>query len=372
MDELASQVPLTQPISLQFDVVEHLRDRYGYDVHRRPSWTPNLHGTAVADVGAAKGLFLFESAKHSVLLAPAIKNFCNVLANQSMSIRVQNLPPAWDLRRLQLHIPGLHLSLGTDVKDAHLYTISSTTAVQKHWVICLQDPATVLQIYCNHWTTLDMIVRELIFRGIQFNTGVPYPSPNLKVFEGGYESKGLGLRPAGYIPRSHDYNAYILARTDVLCSPLGRAALLRGGLVARLARDTVGVSDILSGPEPSTSVMLGAVGGVRLVDNQLSDYLLDIISGVYYIETTMDAKIHQHLSWWPKDGVWFSSGFFTEQWSADAETWYQSRLRDIESGSAKLYNSTEWRSKLRRYKTKTRALLNEYHRWRGSGLVRSL
>ena len=166
----------------------------------------------------------------------------------------------------------------------------------------------------------------------------------------------------GYQPRSHDYNAYVSARTDVLHSHYGRAALLKGGLIARLARDTVGISDILSGPDPSTSVMLGTVGGVKLVDDQLSTYLLDVISGVYYVETSTDAQIHQHLSWWPKDGVWYSSGFFTEQWSADAEVWYQTRLRSIENGSARLYNSTEWKSNLRRYKSSTRALLSEAHR----------
>ena len=358
MDELASLEPASQPISLHFDVVEHLRDRYGYDVHRQPSWTPRLHGRPVTDVVVAKGRFLFESTTHHTLLAPAIENFCNVLANQN--VRVHNLPPAWDLPQLQLQIPGLSLSLGTDVNDSRLYTISSTSAVQGHWMICLRDPTTVLQIYRNRWTTLDTIVRELVFRGIPFYTGVPDPSP--KVVEKGYESKGLGLRPMGYYPRSHDYNAYVSARTDVFRSHLGRAALLKGGLVARLARDVVEVSDVLSGPEPSTSEMIGTVGGVKLVDDRLSDYLLDVISGVYYVETETDAHIHQHLSWWPKDGTWYSSGFFTEQWSADAETWYQGRLRSIESGSARLYNATEWKSNLRRYKTSTRALLTENHR----------
>lgn len=358
--ELAPLESSSQPISLQFDIVEHLRDRYGYDVHCRPSWTPNLHGRPVADVRTAKGRFLFESASHPTLLAPAIENFCNVLANQD--VRVHNLPPAWDLCRIQLQIPGLRLSLGTNANEAPMYTISSTTAVQGHWVICLHDPTTVLQIYRNRWTTLDMIVRELVSRCISFNTGVPDPSPGPEVVEGRYVSKGLGLRPVGYNPRSHDYNVYVSARTDVLRSHLGRAALLKGGLVARLARDTVGVSDVLSGPEPSTSVMLGTVDRVKLVDDRLSDYLLDIISGVYYVETTTGAHTHQHLSWWPKDGVWYSSGFFTEQWSADAETWYQSRLKSIEDGTARLYNSTEWKSNLRRYKSSTRTLLTENHR----------
>ena len=76
--------PSSLPVSLQFDIVKHLKDRYGYDVHRQPSWTPNLHGEKVCDVVMAKGRILFESTDHHILLAPAIKNFCNVLANEKI------------------------------------------------------------------------------------------------------------------------------------------------------------------------------------------------------------------------------------------------------------------------------------------------
>ena len=360
MDELESSVILSsQPVFFQFDIVEHLRDQYGYDVHHKPSWTPSIHGAKVSSVDAAKARFLFKEASHHVLLEPAIENFCNVLANPD--VRVRNLSQGWDLRHLRLQIQGLRLSLGTNVDESSpMYTISSTTVVQGGWVICVHNPTTILQIYRNSWTTLETIVRELVIRGIPFNTGVP--DTGRKVFEKGYESMGLGLRPVGYIPRTHDYNAYVAARTNVFLSHIGRAALLKGGLIARLARDTVSVSDILSGPESSTSLMIGTVGGVQLVDDQLSDYQLDVISGVYYVETATDAKIYEHLSWWPKNGVWHNSGYFSEQWSSDAETWYQKRLKAIQDGTAKLYNSSEWKSELRRYKSVTRALLTQNDR----------
>lgn len=358
IDELASFVPSSQPISLKFDIADHLKDRYGYDVYHKPNWTPNLHRTLVPDAVSAKRRFLFEASSHHIMLEPAIQNFCNVLGNKDL--RVRNLPQGWDLSRLQLQITGLRLSLGTDVNDDRMYTISSTTAEQGHWVICLRDPTTVLQIYRNGWTTLDKIVHELVFRGIPFNTGVPDPICP-KVVEKGYPSKGLGLRPVGYNPRSDDYNVYVSTRTDIFRSHLGRAALLKGGLIARLARDTVGVSDVLSGPEPSTSEVIGTVDGVQLVDDRLPDYLLDVISGIYYVETEADVNIQQHLSWWPKDGVWYNSGYYTEQWSADAEAWYQDRLKSLESGSASLYNSTDWKSKLRRYKTPTSTLRTRIH-----------
>jgi len=185
---------------------------------------------------------------------------------------------------------------------------------------------------------LDTIVRELISRGIPFNTGLPDPTPNRA--EGHYRSKGLGLWPPFYQPHSDDYSAYVAARNDVFCSHLGRTALLKGGLIARLAWDIVDASDVLSGPDPSTSLQVGTIGQVKLVDDNLSD-----------------SNVHQHLSWWPKYGVWCTSGF-TEQWSADAETWYQSQLQEIANGRAKLYNSKDLKSNLRCYNTHTRRLVN--------------
>ena len=89
MDELASLNPSFQSVSIPFDLIEHLRDRYGYDVHRKPSWTPNIHGQKVKDVDVAKGRILYQSTSHPLLFAPAIENFCNVLAN--LDIRVSHL-----------------------------------------------------------------------------------------------------------------------------------------------------------------------------------------------------------------------------------------------------------------------------------------
>ena len=356
IDELASLVSPSQPNTFEFDIIEHLKDRYGYDVFRQPSWTPNLHDEKVADVDAAKTRFLFRKFRHPTILAPAIENFCNAIANKQ--VRVHNLPQSWDLSRLQLQIPGLQLSSGSDVENRTMYAISSTTAEEGHWVICLKDPTTVLQIYRNRWTTLNTIVEELVLRGIPFNTGVPEPSNGSNLVDTSCKSKGLGLRPLGYRPQSDDYHAYLLTRAEALRSTLGRAALLQGGLIARLARDIVGVSDVLSGPEASNGKRIGAV---TLVDDQLSDYMLDVISGVYYVETKTDKQIHQHLSFWPKLG-WKSSGYYTEEWTADAESWYQDRLKALESGSAPLHNSTDWKSKLRAYKGVTQAFLADNHR----------
>ena len=54
IDKLLSLVPPFQPITFEFNIIEHLRDQYGYNDYRQPSWMPNLHDEKVADVGVAK------------------------------------------------------------------------------------------------------------------------------------------------------------------------------------------------------------------------------------------------------------------------------------------------------------------------------
>lgn len=356
--------------SLVFDLVDYLRDRHGYDVHRRPSWTPRLHGTPTVDsVEAAKRFILFESATHPVSVAESIENFCNVLRNENL--RVHNLPQSWDLGVIQLDRPGFRLSIGRGKDNKERYIIASTTG-EASWVICLHDSTTVLQIFRNRWATLETIVSELLTRGIAFNTGLQHPNPSPAV-ESSHQSKGLGIRPPSYVPRSDDYNSYVAARTELLYSRLGRAAALMGGLVARLARDTVSALDVLSGPSLFSHLpQVAAIGPLKFVDDHLSEYHLDIISGVYYVELPSGGATHEHLSWWPKHLVWCTSGFYSEQWSADAERWYQERLLSIQRGTATLYNSSQWRSELRRYRTNTRSLRDGINRLTRDAISRQI
>jgi hypothetical protein len=352
MDEIGPTVPFHFTSQLTFDLVDYLKDRHGYDAHRRPAWTPRLHGPPVGSVGDAKKHLLFDSVTHPAHLTESIQNFCNILRNGSL--RLHNLSQSWDLQVIQLDIPSLHLSLGTHDVDNERYVVAST-AGEASWVLCLHDSTTVLQIYRNRWATLDRIVHELLSRGIAFNTGLPHSNPD--PVERSYESTGLGVRLPGYRPRSDDYNSYVAARTELLHSSVGRAAALMGGIIARLARDVVSASDVLSGPSLFSSLpQVAAVGTQLFVDDQLSELQLDIISGVYYVEVRPEHTSHEHLSWWPKHATWFLSGYYSEQWSADAEAWYQTRLSQIRKGEAKLYNSQQWKAELRRYRTHTRIL----------------
>lgn len=83
-----------------------------------------------------------------------------------------------------------------------------------------------------------------------------------------------------------DYRQYEHRRAQLLSEPFGRAALMMGGIVWRLARDVIGDGDVLSGP--STTLTRDVFGsymtlsdGSIWADNGLSHVELEIITGRY-------------------------------------------------------------------------------------------
>ncbi|KAG6912279.1 hypothetical protein DXG01_015742, partial [Tephrocybe rancida] len=80
------------------------------------------------------------------------------------------------------------------------------------------------------------VIRYLLDSGIPFNTFIraPYrvvPPPPKPRFS------GLGFRPANYPPSGLDWIGYQHEAQKVLRSPRGRAALMAGGILGRIAKD---------------------------------------------------------------------------------------------------------------------------------------
>ncbi|KJA25932.1 hypothetical protein HYPSUDRAFT_96502, partial [Hypholoma sublateritium FD-334 SS-4] len=94
--------------------------------------------------------------------------------------------------------------------------------------------------------------------------------------------RGLGMRPAAFQPTVADYNEYLRRREDLLRGPRGRAALMHGGIVSRIARDVLDVDAVLAGPSHD-SIPVGQHGRFLLYDDRLTQDDLDVICGVYYI-----------------------------------------------------------------------------------------
>ncbi|KAL0575267.1 hypothetical protein V5O48_006703 [Marasmius crinis-equi] len=181
----------------------------------------------------------------------------------------------------------------------------------------------------------------------------------------------LGFRPYGYKFTLQDFRAYVAIRAEFFSSPRGRAAVLAGGLLARLAKDSVDKTDVLGGP--SRDFLTAWMYGEHFSDPQeqshiywddrLTEEEVNLVCGVYEVATgpILSNGTYQtaELSWFPKPGAWKVSSLNCGYWSRDAEVWYQKRLAQIEEGNANLLNLVKWKENIK-YSAKARHLNQEY------------
>ncbi|KAF8592246.1 hypothetical protein K439DRAFT_1313778, partial [Ramaria rubella] len=159
----------------------------------------------------------------------------------------------------------------------------------------------------------------------------------------------LGFRPPRYIPDLVDYAAYTRARDDFLGLPHTCVALLRGGIVWRLAIESLGALAALEGPSLD-SVALGHSwkhpDGTLLYDDEISDTEMDLICGVYGIYTGIISHLLIMLIW-PKHSQWAVCSLNMGYWTSSCEGWFQIQLEEIRQGKAVLRNGAGWRSALK-------------------------
>jgi len=118
------------------------------------------------------------------------------------------------------------------------------------------------------------LARHLVEEGIPFYTLSrlnPYPSSvHLDAFK-----TRIPRRGAGYLFSLADYGSYVAERKQLLAIPRARAAILRGGIVGRLAKEHLEVDSVTFGP--SSSVAAHRIGysveanGVTYWDDGLSN-----------------------------------------------------------------------------------------------------
>ena len=171
----------------------------------------------------------------------------------------------------------------------------------------IQDASTVLQCYrhfLHHGTpSRNDIARYLLSNGMPFRTwrrrvsttlprshiSAPTSIPPSLRFANPADPAdrvGLGWRHPNYQPNTEDYTSYEEARAALLTETHARAALLTGGIIWRLAVDTLGFDMVLIGPNDDTAESMYIIKqddlpGWEFFDDKLSDDELLIISGVY-------------------------------------------------------------------------------------------
>ncbi|KAG6807224.1 hypothetical protein H0H92_008358 [Tricholoma furcatifolium] len=221
--------------------------------------------------------------------------------------------------------------------------------------IGLKNPAVLLEIVRRELGRQhEDICNFLLDFGIPFKTFIPGPQKHLPA-QMIPRYGGLGFRPQNYKPDVIDYRAYVASRDNLLRGPLGRAALMAGGILFRLASDSVSRDAVHYGPSDTVfnhgrCHWSGQASSPAYWDDTLMEDDTDVICGVYRVGTNQqsgDGPQTADLSWWPKPSIWEGSGLNAGCWTVDCETWYQDRLAKCLAGTADLKNPSAWRHSLR-------------------------
>jgi hypothetical protein len=176
----------------------------------------------------------------------------------------------------------LHNSEELEVKD-----VTNTS-----WQVAV-SPMTALEcIRRNLGPSRNDIVNYLLAHGMEFHTlqtveVLPPPAPILQPL--------LRHRPTGYVFDLADFLSYESSRDSFLQShPFARRALCEGGIIARLARESMSDTLVFQGPseealEGKCSVFASADG--IMVDDHLPQDVKDLICGTYIVKTGSGGKL---------------------------------------------------------------------------------
>jgi hypothetical protein len=226
----------------------------------------------------------------------AIMNFFTSIVNAGSDDLIdqgfQNLTSIFDFNLIQ-----------RPSKD--LFVFSSPRSSVCQWVLGVHSPAAALYV-CRyiienpHAHTILTVAQRLLDRGIPFRTLIPLP------YNPRQETVSMLYKPRTYRLDTHDFtkadfDAAMLACQSVLKSPQGRAALLRGGIVGRIAKEYLSKDGVLDGP--SIEVTVHQVGYVApsgtsqtsFCDDQLTDNEIAIICGTYSLYTGKFSILHKYI-----------------------------------------------------------------------------
>ncbi|KAF7796983.1 hypothetical protein EIP86_008172 [Pleurotus ostreatoroseus] len=229
-----------------------------------------------------------------------------------------------------------------------------TVAAEKYdmgWKIFLPHASTLFEIgRRGPFKKKGDIVATLLARGLSFRTVREAPALATRITIPPTVKRTFTEPTREF--SLEDYLMHEQHRKNLLKQPRGRAALLKGGIVWRLALEVLGeeaATMALTSPE---EYKFGVnVGDRYLVDDELTESELDVIVGVYHVATSQRAFANDTdssiVSWWPRHASWQNSNYNLGHWTWKAELWFRNRRKDILEGSAKPMNQGRWRRALK-------------------------
>ena len=133
-----------------------------------------------------------------------------------------------------------------------LFVFSSPPSNACHWVLGVHSPAAALYV-CRYILentealTILTVAEHLLQQGIGFRTLLPLTcTPRQLTVNQPYVPKTYRLINHKFT--AADFEVAMLACQSVLTLPQGRAALLRGGIIGRIAKEFLSIDGVLDGP----------------------------------------------------------------------------------------------------------------------------
>ncbi|KAF9038168.1 hypothetical protein BJ165DRAFT_1408076 [Panaeolus papilionaceus] len=341
------------------DIVQHMASTYGYT----PVLDATHHTNGDMSWEVAMKLVGFPNASGFL-----VSSNDKVAITRFISQLMKAIPVDPDLDDLnpsnRLYLAGIHdLSKFFVRVDCNLFVFVHTHSSSVDWLLGVKGATAallVMRLLCQNRNHTSLTLSKVLMdRGVAFHTLLRVPptssKPRLHFLP---RSEGfLYLNPHNRVYTQDDYEAYKLSAERLLSRPFGRAALLKGGLIARIARQYLTFDAIANGP--SSEVRVHHEGqifsserpGLVYMDDDLSDYEVQLLIGTYRMETAQANQL-KLVSWLPPLTAWYESRNKNDwtQWTEVDEELFLLVITEIEQG-LQPKSRNDWRSWIRAKRT---------------------
>lgn len=195
---------------------------------------------------------------------------------------------------IHLAAESITIQVATDERRLDWYLIQPRHASQDDapWILAVNDPRAVnLLLRLRLSIDMENMLELLDGFGFRIKTLRAYPRPSQTLWPvmdppmyvpGVPLGLGMRVKDTGFT-RS-DYLHYVDQRNDFLRAYRGRAALLRGGIIWRIARMVLSWDSVVDGPSQyHTRNNYTALLGTGYVDDTLHAHDVNILCGVYRV-----------------------------------------------------------------------------------------
>lgn len=195
---------------------------------------------------------------------------------------------------------------------------------------------------------MEGMTRALVEMGFRFRTVGWMVESTLGCLPAPHE-RSLPDRRSNHNFHPRDYQEYLRVLEGLFTDPRMRAAVLRGGMIWRIAYSFVGLEPVLKGPTYRQGLVLqNDLNSDLYVDDDLTPTELRLIVGTYKCWTGLGTQTTLK-SWWPPveafEGPKCGENYGV--WNDFRERWYEERRSKILAGQAQPLTTDDWKRKLK-------------------------